>query len=389
MKISISELVDPHAARVVVRRDHSGTVTSAKFDIRGVPRVDQMLLGRPVAQVPALITRLCGLCPVTHHLAGIAALDSLYGYRISDTAKAIRALLHHGSVVSVMGPKLLHHEANPTLARRVHRLGKTTCAAAGMTGHFPDVAVPGGVAVTVRLEDVEKLHQEALTCRAEVLNLDAGQAPQFEFPGYNLSLVDATGRWDPLGDTVQLTYAADTDQPSITFPVAEIVDRIRETEPGSITPNPQVRIGETWQPYRVGPAARHLALTPVQAQLKSITESITEIIKLCESESLTAEEEQPTPTTTTVTGTGIGAIDGPRGLLIHRYTARDGNLTECQILSPTAQNEPWLAHTLRYVISHGQVELVEDAIRAADPCLPCTTAPRGLMNVEIIEEPCA
>lgn len=389
MKINISELVDPHAARVVVRRDPNGVVTSAQFDIRGVPRVDGMLLNRPVADVPALITRLCGLCPVTHHLAGIAALDSLYGHRVSDSAQAVRALLHHGSVVSVMGPKLLHYSADPTIARRMQRLGKDACATAGMAGHFPAVAVPGEVAVTVRPEDVEKLHRDALACRAELRHLDAGQAPQFEFPGYNLSLVDATGRWDPLGDTVQLTHAASTDEPSITFSVAEIADRIRETAPDSITPNPQVRIGDTWQPYRVGPAARYPTLNPAQAQLEGIINSVTAIIDLCKRDSLTAEEEPPAPIIKAVTGTGIGAVDGPRGLLIHRYTARDGNLVECQILSPTAQNEPWLAHTLRQLITRGEIELVEAAIRAADPCLPCTAAPRGLMNVEIVEEPCA
>lgn len=389
MKINISELVDPHSARVVVRRDPDGAVASARFDIRGVPRVDGMLLNRPLAEVPALITRLCGLCPVTHHLAGIAALDSLYNHQVSAPAQAVRALLHHGSVLSVMGPKLLHYSADPTIARRVQRLGKDACATAGMTGHFPAVAVPGGVAVTVRPEDVEKLHRDALTCRADVRNLDAGQSPQFEFSGYNVSLVDATGRWNPLGDTVLVTHAADTDQPSSTFPVAEIADRIRETAPGSVTPNPQVRIGDTWQPYRVGPAVRYPGLTPAQAQLESIIDSVTAIITLCEHDSLSTEEKQPTPVIEAATGTGIGAVDGPRGLLIHRYTASDGNLVDCQILSPTAQNEPWLAQTLHHLIAHGEVESVEDAIRAADPCLPCTAAPRGLMNVEIVEEPCA
>ena len=80
-------------------------------------------------------------------------------------------------------------------------------------------------------------------------------------------------------------------------------------------------------------------------------------------------------------GVGVGVVDGPRGLLVHVYTVDDaGMLVDCQILTPTAQNEWWLAGMLREFAD------VESSIRTADPCLPCSSAPPGQMNVTIKEE---
>ncbi|MCL1841596.1 MAG: hypothetical protein FWF75_07620, partial [Propionibacteriaceae bacterium] len=77
------------------------------------------------------------------------------------------------------------------------------------------------------------------------------------------------------------------------------------------------------------------------------------------------------------------------GLLVHRYVGgADGLMASASILTPTAQNEPWMAALLRQAASSGiegtQLTLaMEDAIREADPCLPCTSAPIGQMGLAV------
>ena len=67
-------------------------------------------------------------------------------------------------------------------------------------------------------------------------------------------------------------------------------------------------------------------------------------------------------------------------------------MTACRILTPTAQNEGWLAGMLRASLAAagagaGEKEAwAESAIRAADPCLPCTSAPEGGMGVKLEDE---
>ena len=93
--INVRQIIDAAPARVLLTRDDTGSVTSAAFDLSGLPRVDSLLVGRPVVEVPALVERLCGICPAAHHLAGTRALESLAGLsEIPPTAQAVRRLLH-------------------------------------------------------------------------------------------------------------------------------------------------------------------------------------------------------------------------------------------------------------------------------------------------------
>ena len=88
-------------------------------------------------------------------------------------------------------------------------------------------------------------------------------------------------------------------------------------------------------------------------------------------------------------GVGVGWVDGARGLLSHRYAIdEDGRVTAATILTPTAQNEPWLGDLLRAAATDSSDEKavragMEDAIREADPCLPCSTVPAGTMDLVV------
>nr|NLI51138.1 reducing hydrogenase subunit alpha [Propionibacterium sp.] len=79
-----------------------------------------------------------------------------------------------------------------------------------------------------------------------------------------------------------------------------------------------------------------------------------------------------------------GWVEGPRGLLAHTYEVdAAGTVSGCRILTPTAQNEPWLAALLAAAARAGSDAGLEASIRAADPCLPCASAPAGAMGLAV------
>ena len=86
-------------------------------------------------------------------------------------------------------------------------------------------------------------------------------------------------------------------------------------------------------------------------------------------------------------GIATGLVDGPRGLLAHTYRSDpQGIITAATILTPTAQNEPWLADLLTEAIDRedvGRQAALEQSIREADPCLPLSSAPEGQMGLRV------
>ena len=198
------------------------------------------------------------------------------------------------------------------------------------------------------------------------------------------------------------------------MPASEWASRVKETRPGAPDPRPVVELEATngsgvraWN-YRVGPISRARfreagAATndPFEAQLLTLSDSVAALMGLAEAlaEGSSGASEAGTADAGTwasssmKAGTGIGVVDGPRGLLAHEYAVdEEGTVTACRILTPTAQNEGWLAGMLRASLAGagagaGEKEAwAESAIRAADPCLPCTSAPEGGMGVKLEDE---
>ena len=83
--------------RVTVQLDEQGKVGNARFHIVEFRGFERFVQGHPYWEAPLLVQRLCGICPVSHHLAAAKAIDQVYGYDPEDlhpTATKIRRLLH-------------------------------------------------------------------------------------------------------------------------------------------------------------------------------------------------------------------------------------------------------------------------------------------------------
>ncbi len=101
-KITIEPVtrVEGHG-KVTVHLDESGAVKDAFFHIVEFRGFERFIQGHPYWEAPLLVQRLCGICPVSHHLAAAKAIDQIVGVNpedLSPTAIKLRRLLHYGQV---------------------------------------------------------------------------------------------------------------------------------------------------------------------------------------------------------------------------------------------------------------------------------------------------
>ena len=55
---------------------------------------EKFVQGRPVEEMPQITSRICGVCPMAHHMAATKALDAVYHVVPPEAAKKIRELVY-------------------------------------------------------------------------------------------------------------------------------------------------------------------------------------------------------------------------------------------------------------------------------------------------------
>jgi NAD-reducing hydrogenase large subunit len=103
--------------KVTIHLDDSGKVTSSRFHVVEFRGFERFVQGRPYWEMPVLVQRLCGICPVSHHLAAAKAMDMIVGVDpegLTPTAEKMRRLMHYGQMFQ---SHALHffHLASPDL----------------------------------------------------------------------------------------------------------------------------------------------------------------------------------------------------------------------------------------------------------------------------------
>lgn len=86
--------------KVTLLMDEENHVRQARLHIVEFRGFEKFVQGRPYWEIPVLVQRLCGICPVSHHLAAAKAVDMLVGARkLTPTAEKLRRLLHYGQTL--------------------------------------------------------------------------------------------------------------------------------------------------------------------------------------------------------------------------------------------------------------------------------------------------
>ncbi len=101
--------------KVTILLDEQNRVHQVRLHIVEFRGFEKFIQGRPYWEVPVLVQRLCGICPVSHHLAAAKAVDMLVGARtLTPPAEKLRRLLHFGQMLQ---SHALHffHLASPDL----------------------------------------------------------------------------------------------------------------------------------------------------------------------------------------------------------------------------------------------------------------------------------
>ncbi len=101
--------------KVTLLADDDNNIHEVRLHIVEFRGFERFIQGRPYWDVPVVVQRLCGICPVSHHLAAGKAIDKIAGaWKLTPTAKKLRELVHFGQILQ---SHALHffHLASPDL----------------------------------------------------------------------------------------------------------------------------------------------------------------------------------------------------------------------------------------------------------------------------------
>lgn len=128
--------------KVTILLDEKRQVKQTRLHIVEFRGFERFIQGRPFWEVPVLVQRLCGICPVSHHLAAAKACDRIVGVdKLTPTAEKIRRLMHYGQIFQshalhffhLVSPDLLMgFDADPAVRNII-----------GVAQKYPDLAVQG------------------------------------------------------------------------------------------------------------------------------------------------------------------------------------------------------------------------------------------------------
>ena len=86
--------------KVTLLLDANGQVQQARLHIVEFRGFEKFIQGRPYWEVPVMVQRLCGICPVSHNLAASKAMDQIVGVdQLTPTAECIRRLMHYAQIL--------------------------------------------------------------------------------------------------------------------------------------------------------------------------------------------------------------------------------------------------------------------------------------------------
>jgi len=173
--------------KIIAFLDDEGNCEKAYLQIPELRGFEKFAEGRAAEDMPQITSRICGVCPMAHHLASTKALDDLYKVEPPPAAKMIRELAYsvfmledhalHFYILSgpdfVVGPTAPKAERNVVgLIKKVgletglrvigmrKKLRELNQRIAGRTIH-PVFGLPGGVSKPINKDDVSSIKEAA------------------------------------------------------------------------------------------------------------------------------------------------------------------------------------------------------------------------------------
>ncbi|HPK26998.1 MAG TPA: Ni/Fe hydrogenase subunit alpha [Anaerolineaceae bacterium] len=401
-KITIEPVtrIEGHA-KVTIHLKEDGSVEHAYFHVNEFRGFEKFCEGRLVQEMPQITPRICGICPVSHHLAAAKAGDAVLGCPPPKPAALLRELMHMGQVIQshgmhffeLAGPDLIlgfDHDpatrnvvglvqADPELtlkAVRLRKFGQSIISALGERSVHPTFAVPGGVshAFTIDARDslLAQLDEQIATIQTGLQIATRWVEANLEtirefavFPTGYMSLVTPQNSLELYDGKIRLV--GQDGQQLEKFDPQSYLDYIAEhVEPWSYLKFPYYKkLGYPEGVYRVGPLGRLNAVDQIDTPLanaefqrfKALNHGLPVentlhyhyarlIETLFAAERARVLLEDPDILSTDIRNThqepreqGVGVIEAPRGTLIHHYWVNSyGQISKANLIVATGHN---------------------------------------------------
>jgi NAD-reducing hydrogenase large subunit len=410
IKIDPVTRIEGHA-KVTIHLDERGQVTDARFHVAEFRGFEKFCEGRPFWEMPALTSRVCGICPVSHLLASAKAGDSILGVAVPPSAEKLRRLINLAQMVQSHALSVFHMSApdlllgfdsdpqkrnlfgllatEPEVARggiRLRQFGQSIIEALGGRKIHPAWAVPGGVKshlsresarqIRAQLPEAQQFTRKILDRLKSLLDTFAEEVVSFgSFPSLFVGLVGPGGAWEHYDGLVRVTD--ENARVVVEFEPARFEEFFGESvQSDSYLKSPYFKpLGFPRGMYRVGPLARlnicdHIGSPQGDAELAEFRDRagrpalssfhfhyariIEILIALEKIDELLNDEVLYEGRLHVEAGvnnlSGFGCSEAPRGTLFHHYTINgDGVLQKVNLLIATGQNNLAMNRTVQQI----------------------------------------
>ncbi len=128
--------------KVTLLIDEDNHVRQARLHIVEFRGFEKFVQGRPFWEIPVMVQRLCGICPVSHHLAASKAMDQIVGVdHLTPTAEKLRRLMHYGQILQSHALHFFHLSSPDLLFGFGSEVARRNIV--GVAAAHPDVAKQG------------------------------------------------------------------------------------------------------------------------------------------------------------------------------------------------------------------------------------------------------
>ena len=393
-----------------------GRLVAARLRIFEPPRFFEKLVeGRRAEEMPDLVARICGICPVAYQMSAVHALESIAGVQPGGWVRDMRRLLYCGEWIEshclhihlLAAPDFLGFANAAAMAReypeevrrgmQLQHLGNEIMALLGGRSVHPVGTCIGGFHRAPNLAALSKLRSrlhDAVPLAEELVRWTASLA----LPNARQSFISVALR-HPTEYAINEGRIVASD--GLDIPIAEYAEHFAESHVATSTALYSLYHG---RPYLVGPLARlNLNLDQLPPQVRrnlvrtevpfpssnpfhSIVARAVEVhYALIEALRILGEYRVPDASRVEPkarAGVGFGCTEAPRGLLWQRWeTDADGRVVSCLIVPPTSQNQARIEEDLRLSVEEVGLDSPADVLRSRaeavirnyDPCISCAT----------------
>jgi len=401
----------------------TGKIEELKFQtLLGLRQIEGILIGRRYFEVPIVVSRICGICPVPHILGACTAIENALNIKVSQQTLLLRKLLLAANIIHshtlhlffLSLPDFFDIENDLELlkkfkkeskaALRVRDLALEMAKVVGGRAVHPITPIVGGFTKVPEKEKLkgilEKIPQAIEDANFLIETFKKIEYPEFEretlfasvfsgkdYPFYLEKIVKIGNEKFTFSDFYSVQIEEDLKAP----PVKRVKFRGKAYMLGAIariknngeflTKNSKEKLEEFLKERKIN---KEEYFKNIFHNLFSQSIEVLHFLEVCKEllkEILKMPLRKEKPEIKFYPSSGLSALEAPRGTLFHYYEIdKDGRILNCNIITPTAQFLHNIEEDLKTLLpkilklkKEEQIRKIRSLIRIYDPCISCAT----------------